>query len=144
MCLFDERGICSKVYRVFWVKSRGLFYCRISYTALWHIRSVVSELWTFVIDFHGLRVSYDTLCALTMCPIFSGPHLRFCITLVVVLRLRFLWLDVLLFSFSVCAGARAPFLILITALLRPSSTRDRRGRMVVGFTTTCVICAYHH
>ena len=99
MCLLDERDICSKVYTVFWVKSRGLFYCRISYTALWHIGSVVSELCTFVIDFHGLWVSYDTLCALTICLIFSGPLLRFCITLVVVLRLRFLWFDVLLFSF---------------------------------------------
>ena len=106
MCLFDERGICSKVYRVFWVKSHRLFYCRMSYTVLWHIRSVVSELWTFVIDFHGLRVSYDTMCALTICLIFSGPLLRFCITLVVVLRLRVLWFDVFLLLFSVCRCTR--------------------------------------
>ena len=70
MCLFDERGICSKVHRIFWVKSHRLFYCRMSYTVLWHIRSVVSELWTFVIDFHGWRVSYDTMCALTMSYLF--------------------------------------------------------------------------
>ena len=34
--------------------------------------------------------------------------------------------------------------LISSKLVIPKSSRGRRGRMVVGFTTTCAISAYHY